>query len=64
MSGGQGKHPGSDALRQWQALQLSKIELELQQQALYRQLFELSPACSYALDAAGRVVCVNQAGAR
>jgi signal transduction histidine kinase len=73
-----GPHP-SDQLRQWQALQLSKIELDLQQQALtalqestdqaqagqalYQQLFELSPACSYALDAAGRVVSVNQAGA-
>lgn len=76
MSGGQ--HP-SDQQRQWQALQLSKIELELQQQALtalqessgqaqaglalYQQLFELSPACSYTLDAAGRVVCANPAGA-
>jgi len=73
-----GKHP-SDKLRQWQALQLSKIELDLQQQALaalqessdqaqagqalYRQLFELSPACSYALDAAGCVVGANPAGA-
>ncbi|MYN10955.1 PAS domain-containing sensor histidine kinase [Pseudoduganella aquatica] len=76
MSGG--KHP-SDQLRQWQALQLSKIELDLQQQALtalqessdqaqagqalYQQLFELSPACSYALDEAGCVVSANQAGA-
>lgn len=74
-----GKRPGSDQLRQWQALQLSKIELELQQQALtalqensdkaqadqalYQQLFELSPACSYALDEAGCVVSANQAGA-
>lgn len=79
MSRGQGGRPDSDALRQWQALQLSKLELELQQQALtalqqsseqaqagqalYQQLFELSPACSYALDRAGRVVCANQAGA-
>jgi len=74
-----GKRPGSEQLRQWQALQLSKIELELQQQALtallensdeaqagqalYQQLFELSPACSYALDGAGCVVSANQAGA-
>jgi signal transduction histidine kinase len=73
-----GRHP-SDQLLQWQALQLSKIELDLQQQALtalqessdqaqagqalYRQLFELSPACSYALDAAGCVVSANPAGA-
>jgi signal transduction histidine kinase len=79
MSRGQGGRPDSDALRQWQTLQLSKLELELQQQALtalqqsseqaqagqalYQQLFELSPACSYALDRAGRVVCANQAGA-
>ncbi|CAN7216543.1 histidine kinase [Pseudoduganella sp. LjRoot289] len=70
---------GSDTLRQWQALQLSKLELELQQSALtalqqsadearassslYQQLFEQAPACCYALDMAGRIVCVNQAGA-
>lgn len=74
-----GSHPGSDALRQWQTLQLSKIELDLQQQALtalqqsseeaqagqalYQQLFEQSPACSVALDAEGRVICANRAGA-
>ena len=74
-----GKLPGSDQLRQWQALQLSQIELELQQQALtalrensdkaqsgqarYQQLFELSPACSYALDEAGCVLSANPAGA-
>lgn len=79
MSRGPGHHPGSDALRQWQTLQLSKLELELQQQALsalqqsseqaqagqalYQRLFDQSPACSYALDQAGRVVCANQAGA-
>ena len=70
---------GSDALRQWQTLQLSKIELELQQNALtalqrsadeanassslYVQLFEQSPSCCYALDMAGRIVRANQAGA-
>jgi PAS domain-containing protein len=74
-----GRRPGTDALRQWQTLQLSKIELELQQQALsrlqqnsdeeraghalYEMLFQQSPACSYALDEGGRVVCANQAGA-
>ena len=74
-----GRRPGNDALRQWQTLQLSKIELELQQQALsalqrnsdeaeaghalYELLFQQSPACSYALDEVGRVVCANQAGA-
>jgi signal transduction histidine kinase len=79
VSRGQGGRPDSDALRHWQTLQLSKLELELQQQALtalqqsseqaqagqalYQQLFDLSPACSYALDRAGRVVCANQAGA-
>lgn len=70
---------GTDALRQWQALQLGKLELELQQNALvalqqsadearasyslYEQLFEQVPACCYALDMSGRIVCVNQAGA-
>ncbi|KQW93867.1 hypothetical protein ASC94_14990 [Massilia sp. Root418] len=79
MSRGAGRHPGSDALRQWQTLQLSKIELELQQhalsalqrssqqaqagQALPRYLFEQSPACTYALAPDGRVLCANQAGA-
>ncbi|MES2264027.1 MAG: PAS domain S-box protein [Pseudomonadota bacterium] len=71
--------PGSDALKQWHELQVSQIELEMQNQVLselqrqkdvaqaglsrYEQLYEQAPASYFSLDALGRIVRANQAAA-
>src|SRR5471032_399512 len=69
----------SDALKHWHELQVSQIELELQNEALleltqqradaeagrehYAALYEQAPAAYFSLAADGRVVRLNQAGA-
>ena len=69
----------SDVLKQWHELQVSQIELELQNEALlemaqqradaeagrehYAALYEQAPAAYFSLAPDGRVVRLNQAGA-
>ncbi|MHA4866773.1 PAS domain-containing sensor histidine kinase [Duganella sp. PWIR1] len=69
----------SDVLRQWHELQVSQIELDLQNQALtelqeerdhaeavrdrYAELYDLAPSGYLSLDAAGRILRANHAAA-